>query len=189
MRSFFDTAGEWEGEPFRTTGLPAVAAADRSSLDRLAAACAVVKAHFLASPGWHFRIHEGSLTFRHGADRHRSVKLFVDKGNVLAQKCGLTITADPVVIGVELSGENPFVRSTVRNFLRSAYGELYLDPREHRPDTLEIIRNCKYWIVPHNDHFYDILFLPRGACAYEVDPQLKQRYEKNITPWAGRQVG
>jgi hypothetical protein len=44
----------------------------------------------------------------------------------------------------------------------------------------------KYWVIPHNDHLYDILFVPSGPCTYKAEKQLVDALERRIVRGAGK---
>jgi hypothetical protein len=180
MKSVFDTIRESRGKPLRTRPLSDVADVP-GRIRQLARAAAIIRTHFLDNKGWRFRYHDGSLTFQYVRKPHRVIKMLVDHDNVLAEKAGLLMHRDPIVIGVELTYENPFVRERVRDFLLSTFGDYYLDPRAPRGDSLEVVTNDKYWIAPHNDHFYDVVFLPPGdAISLTARPEVVDQFEKRI---------
>jgi hypothetical protein len=181
MHGAFDTAGENKGKPFRTFPLAGVFERNGAMLDSLAHVSAAIRFHFLEPKGWKFRVHPGSLTFSNRAYLHRSVKVFVDFGNILAGKSGTEIHANPVVVGIELSSEPLFLRTCIREWLAGRYPGHYLDPRRPQKQSLAILLNDKYWIAPHKNHFYDILFLPAGPCAFAPPPDLVLKFRARIS--------
>lgn len=184
-----DSVEEYRGEPFRPQPLAHAFSRDPELLLRLATVVAVIKGRFLSPRGWRFRVHEGSLTLQHRRDAHEAIKVFVDVGNVLADRTGVAIHPDPVVVGVELTEESPFVRRCIRDALAAEHGELYLDPRKRRPDSLDIVRNRKYWISPHSDHLYDILFLRNARCGQPVGPETIETFAGRIRDGLGPRRG
>jgi hypothetical protein len=180
MKSAFHTVREDRGEPYRATPLAQAFNENASLCERLAAVAAAVKTHYLAGAGWRFRVHEASLTFQQFRKRHLAVKLLIDVRNELARKAGVAIGRCPIVVGVELTAVNPFVRQAIRDHLAAQFGEHYLDPRSPREDSLRFISNDKYWIAPHNDHFYDIVFLPPGPPPFKAEPSVVRDFKRRI---------
>lgn len=181
MESLFAVIDEKRGEAFRTRSFAEAFARNPSLVRHVAVVAATIKTHFLGRRGWHFRLHEGSLTFQSAQHAHRAIKVFVDLDSELALRAGLIAQRDPVVVGVELTEENPFVRERVRDYLLEMFGDRYLDPRGGRPDSLEIVHNSKYWIVPHGDHFYDIVFMPPpGRIALGADADHVAFYARRL---------
>jgi hypothetical protein len=180
MESCFNTIHERKGRPFKTKPLFVFAAAVHEQVRTLARYAAVIKTHFIARPGWIFRIFEGSLTFQHYRNPHKVIKLFIDRSNELAQKAGIALHPDPLVIGIELTHENPFVRQRIRDFLSEEFPETYLDPRMPRRDSIAVVNNDKYWLVPHKQHCYDIVFIPREKQLYQVEKKAIASFEQRI---------
>ena len=181
MRPVFDTIDEHRAEPFNTRGLADAFARTPARRRDMALAAALLRTHFLTGEGWRYHGHEASLTFLHVGRTQRAVKLFVDVDNELALRAGLEIHRDPLAVGIELTHESPFVRERVRDFLAATFRDYYLDPRAPRHGCLEIVTNCKYWIIPHSDHCYDMLFMPPGGrLALEADEGLVEAFLRRI---------
>ncbi len=112
---------------------------------------------------WKIEVHKGSLTIKSKMHSDQVVKVFVDYENMLAAECGVSIHEDPVVVGFELTHLPAFVRELVRIELERRFHDLYVDPR--------LADKFKRWLQPKDSHKYDIVFLPRGYCEYEIDRQ------------------
>ena len=171
---------EKRGEPLRATPFVAAFEENPAMCDRLANVVAAIKANYLTDAGWRFRMHEASLTFQQFRKKHYAVKIFIDINNELARKTGVAIRRNPIVVGIELTHVNPFVRESIRDRLAEQFGDYYLDPRRSRTDSLEIISNDKYWIAPHNNHFYDIVFVQEGKFPAKAPADMVEYYKKRI---------
>ena len=124
-----------------------------------------------------YAVHVYSKRFE---DTHKVIKVFIDKDNKLSGREGVQVGNDSIVVGIELSSENPFVREQIREFLRKNFQSLYLDPTKGQ---------SKYWLQPQvdQDHYYDIVFLPEGRCP-EVDMALVSSYQEKITRFLESEV-
>jgi hypothetical protein len=180
MKAAFETIAEERGEPLRAVPFSQAFAENPSLCERLATVAAAVKTQYLVDKGWRFRVHEASLTFQKFANRHQAVKVLVDMHNELARKAGIAIRRNPVVVGVELTHVNPIVRESMRNYLSQQFGQNYLDPRAPREDSLHFISNDKYWIAPHNDHYYDMVFVPSSWPAQKPDAGAVQLFMRRL---------
>jgi hypothetical protein len=181
MKSVFDTIDESRAEPYSTHAFADAFARTPARRRDVALAAALLRSHFLTGPGWRFHGHEASITFQQAARAERTVKVFVDSNNELAERAGLNIYRDPVAVGVALTTETPFLRERVRDFLAATFRDYYLDPRAPRHGCLEIVTNVKYWIVPHPDFLYDIVFMPPvGRLKLEADERLVEMFVKRL---------
>jgi hypothetical protein len=129
--------------------------------DRLARVVAVIATHFL--PGCPYHANRGSVTFQNPSDTHEVVCVFVDDGNRLATREGLSLSPEPIVVAVELESQPAFARRAIRDGLLLRF-PLYLDPT--RPPYRQ------YYVAPNADHPYDIIFLPEGPCPFDVDERI-----------------
>ncbi len=180
MQSLFAAVDESRAEGFRARGLGEAFARNPSLLRSVSLVAATLRTHFLCGAGWRSRIHDGSLTFQH-VHSTGAVKVLVDLDNALAARSGVTVEDDPVVLGVELTRENPFVRELVRDYLHTVFGDRYLDPRETRPGALAIVKNHKYWFAPHEEHRYDIVYMPPPErMPLTADERLVEGFERRL---------
>jgi hypothetical protein len=191
VKATLHTVREGRGEPLRSVPFAAAFADNPSLCDRLAQVVAAIKANYLTDAGWRFRVHEASITFQQFRNRHYTVKILIDVHNELARKAGIAIRRNPIVVGLELTHVNAFVRESIRDGLASQFGDYYLDPRRPRSDSLEIISNDKYWIAPHNDHFYDMVFLGQGSLPVKAAAEKVEEYKRRILAGLGleKQLG
>lgn len=175
LSAFEDLQNERDGEWWKTTPLANVPHA----LNNLAYVAAAIAVHYV--PGdWVFRANEGSVTFQNPDAPHEVVTVFVDAGNELAQKEGLSLHPDPIVVAIELTALHPFQRRCVRDYLRAQHGNLYCDPRQNHP---------KRFLQPRNtEHFFDILFLREGPCDLDV-PQVTLGRVSSLVGQLGRASG
>jgi len=142
---------------------------------------AAIGTYFINKSYWTFECQKGSLTFRHHfhkncdlckKDQYKVIKIFVDVGKKLAQKERVAhfFRDDPIAVAIELSYEDPFVRKSIRDFLRKHFNRLYLDPLAGHP---------KYRLNPI-EHCYDIIFLREGPCDYPIDDEIFKEISKEI---------
>jgi hypothetical protein len=178
--SAFNTIREDSGVPLKACSLAMAGRRSPGLIDRCACVAAAIRTNFLHGAGWRFRVHDASLTFFHEEMRHRAVKILVDAEGVLARKAGVSMPPNPVVVGIELTNVNPFTRWLIREYLSRQFGEYYLDPTKPRGDSLQIVSNEKYWIAPHSDHFYDIIFLPPGQLPVRAEAAIVDEFRRRI---------
>ena len=149
-------------------------------IHRVSAVAVAILHNHLSGESWRAEAYAGSVTLRSDSHPGRFVKVFVDYGNQVATKCGLSIHEDPIVVGIELTIESSYLREALRNELSSKFS-YYVDPREGG--------NSKWWLKPHKERKYDILFLMQGPCEYELDEvelsRLMDELERSIK--AGRE--
>lgn len=136
----------------------------RSDLKGLAEVMAFIEYHLIAPEPWDWRLRDGSITYQNRKETHRVIKIFVDYHRKLLNKMN-SITnfvgpPDPIVIGVELTYEDPYTRHLLREGLKNEY-PFYGDPR--------VGGNSKYFLQPvppdkRDQHIYDVLFLGTGRC-------------------------
>ncbi|MBD3320609.1 MAG: hypothetical protein GF350_05880 [Chitinivibrionales bacterium] len=172
---------EYIAEPFRTESLLCAFTRFPSLKKRFITIAALLRTGYLPNPEWRLRIHRGSVTFQHAERKNSAVKLFIDLGNTLSRKADVQVPSNPVVAGVELTNVIAYVRDAIRDRISKEFGEYYLDPRVSRRGTLVPIPNDKFWISPHHEHLYDIVFLPEGFCTgLQVDKATKAELEDRI---------
>lgn len=164
MRNSFSSINELTGNAFQTRPI------QQGEIRRLAVVAAVLNTYFIPDKEWKFSYCKGSLTFQHEIDNHRVIKIFVDYENRLSNRIPLQIGLEPIVIGIELGHEPAFSRQMIRNVLRRDF--IYVDPEQGGE---------KYYLMPQNDHFYDIIFLRNGNCPYEVEEDLLSFYIEKIS--------
>lgn len=133
------------------------------NIKRLASAMAVIQARFISSARWNSHVNNGSITFQNESDHSRVVSVFVDHDNQLAKKFRLDICENPIVVGIELTYQTLYVRYLVRQDLRQRYAQFYMDPEAGRD---------KYYLSPHPNHAFDILFVDDGFYNLERDAKL-----------------
>lgn len=134
---------------------------------------AVLLGHFLDPGEWKYKAHKGSVTLSKKKEPKKSpfVTVFVDYGNSLASRCQIRVSQDPMVVGLELTNLPPFTRHSIRNQLAKDF-QFYADPR---------VPGCpKVSFKPKNSHLYDLVFLERGSCEYEVPAQLMDEVEASV---------
>lgn len=152
--SRFDQADETFANAHQTLAI------QKGDIHRVCTVASAILHNHLAGDSWRPEAYKGSITLRSDDHPGRFVKVFVDYGNQLAAKCGLSIHDNPIVVGVELTIESAFVREVLRNEFSSIFS-FYVDPR--------IAGNSKWWLKPHEERKYDILFLKQGPCEFELD--------------------
>lgn len=144
-------------------------------IHRVSAVAVAMLHNHLSGESWRAEAYAGSITLRSDHLPGRFVKVFVDYGNQVATKCGLSIHEDPIVVGIELTFESAYLREMLRNELSSKFS-YYVDPREEG--------NSKWWLKPHKARKYDILFLTQGPCEYELDEielsRMQEELEKSV---------
>lgn len=180
MKSVFATIAEDRAESYRPSPLAPVLQQHPALVRRLSRVASVIRTHFIPERGWRFRVHEGSLTFQYTPQPHRAVKVLMDSDTRLAERVRISPTPNRIVVGIELTAENPFYRACVRDYLARTFGEDYLDPRRPQTERLAIVLNDKYSVSPQIDHRYDLLFLPAGECPFEPDPVMTAAFEERI---------
>ncbi|MBD3390914.1 MAG: hypothetical protein GF418_02620 [Chitinivibrionales bacterium] len=180
MKSAFHTVREDRGQPLRAASLVRAFAEHAGLCERLATVAAALKTHYLTGKGWRFRVHDASLTFQQFTNKHQAVKVLIDSNNELARKAGVAVRRNPIVVGVELTAVSAFMRELIRNYLAGRFGHYYLDPRAPREDSLRFISNDKYWVAPHNDHFYDVVFIAPGPLPVKTDPAVVADFMRRI---------
>jgi hypothetical protein len=166
--SVFEPIHEKDRHLFRTEPIRSQDCSD------VARVVAVLLTHFVEAGEWTYKPHKGSVTiFRIGDDDGRwpYMTVFVDIGATLAVKCGLALTGNPIVVGVELTQLSPFVRHSVREQLTKMFSN-YVDPR--------LLDKSKWALKPKAVHDYDLVFLERGSCDYEVEPDRLESIRANI---------
>jgi len=145
---------EQDAESFQTSAL------QRVDVPRVARVVLAIKEDYLAQVTWIREPYKGSITLRSEKHPGQVVKVFVDYGNKLASKCGVSIHENPIVVGLEMTEQCAFVRECIRNELNNRFS-YYIDPRKGN--------GSKWWLKPIDHHKYDILFLERGECEFEPD--------------------
>lgn len=167
MQSVFEKINEQSGDWWQTRPLKEMP----GSRQAVVTVAAVVETHYIHKDAWKpLMPHDGSVTFQHKEDNHSVITIFVDKDNKLAQKEGLSLQPDPIVVAIELTTYDPFVRSGIREKLERMF-HYYLNPE--KPGR------TKYRLKPNEDHFFDILFLEPGECP-EVDDDTLVRIDEAL---------
>lgn len=124
------------------------------------------------------RFNKGSLTFQQENQNHKVISFTVDYDNRLAEKMDIYAHLrnnrhyrehpedfnEMVVVYIELSDYDPFIRDAIRKELDRHF--LYCNP------TLPEF--SKVYASPQKDHHYDVVFLPKGPCRQELF------YDENI---------
>jgi len=171
MSIFNQLNNEFTGEFYQTEPISSTP----HRIQQLIIVAAAIASNFINWPYWKFIYHKGSLTFRHHfhegcdlckKDQHKVIKIFVDKDKKLARKEEIDhlVGDDPIVVGIELGYEDPFVQKNIRDFLRQHFRDLYLDP---------VAGHSKYYLDP-SKHCYDIVFLREGPCVYPYKEYLRE---------------
>lgn len=155
-------------------------------IERIAVVMAYIEYHLIDPNQWNWELKEGSITYQSNVDKHRVIKIFIDYGKKLLNGIGfnkftshLENTESPVVIGVDLTKEDPYTRNCLREHFLDDYSH-YLDPRS--------FVGYKYYLQPkHIDqylHIYDVIFLGEGRCddipeekISELQKALKQKFD------------
>lgn len=118
------------------------------------------------------RANKGSLTFQHEFEKHRVISFTIDYENALGQKMNLFWKLrnsthfqerpedfdEMVIVYVELTNYDPFVRDAIRKELDEHY--LYCNPTRQG--------YSKIHVFPQKGHHYDVIFLPKGPCKQEL---------------------
>jgi hypothetical protein len=133
---------------------------------------------------------KGSVTIQNHDIKGHVIKAFVDYGNLLARKCGISLHDNPIAVGIELTEMTAFTRESIRNELGRRFTH-YLDPR--------IAGNEKWCLLPQKPHKYDVLFLEQGPCEGEYEEKdledlvlsikesIEKHYEEDVI-WASQGV-
>lgn len=184
MRTFNELPDEFTGQFYQTEPL------NPNDKDRLINVAAAIQTNFINSPYWEFECHKGSLTFRHHfhencesceKNQHKVIKIFIDYNQRLSIKEGVAsffrINYHPIAVAIELGYEDPFVRKSIRDLLRSLCGDLYLDP---------VTGHSKYYLDP-SKHYYDIVLLGEGSCEYPIDDRLYKEISDEINSKIGQE--
>ncbi len=145
-----ETATPWQTKRLQT--MP-------HALHRLATVTAIIEYNFCLPDQWRAWPVLGSVTFQHQQHSRWVVKAFIDDGNRLANRNRLHLSNDPIVVGVDLTDREPFVRCAIREHLRLNFRN-YIDPEAN---------GNKIRIMPDNEHWFDYLFLPDGSCELPFD--------------------
>jgi len=169
---------EHDGENYQT--FPIQATPDGP--ERVARIAAIIYMYFIDDPTWDLRVNKGSVTLQDKANSHRVVTVFVDFENRLANRMGVQIHEDPLVVAIELNYEVPGVRESIRDYLSNQ--KYYQDPRQGAP---------KVQIMPNREHCYDVVFLGRAPCPFEENErlvesilsQIRHIIEKDEEEWLG----
>lgn len=127
--------------------------AEVSGLERVVA---FIEKHYLASDrnNWSRRINLGSVTFQNRENPHKVISVFIDDGNRLAQKYGLSLSDNPIAVGIELAAWQEYERHAIRAELQSSF-ERYQNPENGER---------KIYLAPSTNHPLDILFFNDGFC-------------------------
>lgn len=121
---------------------------------------------------YNIRANKGSLTFQHEFEQHRVVSFTIDYENQLADKMDIYSRLrnnhhykehpqdfdEMVIVFVELTNYDPFVRDAIRKELDEHY--LYCNPTKQGYN--------KVHVFPQKGHHYDVIFLPKGPCKQEL---------------------
>jgi hypothetical protein len=158
-----------EGEAFKGQTKP-LKKADSLGVANVVAA---VLQHFLDQGDWKYKAHKGSVTISNKKNPKDSPQLtvFVDYWNTLAQKCQMKISANPFVVGAELTKSSAATRRSRRDQLAKDF-PFYADPRERG--------RTKVAFKPRFPRAYDLVFMERGTCVYDVDAKLVAEIDKAI---------
>jgi hypothetical protein len=158
-----------EDEAFKGQTKPLKKADSRAVANVVAA----VLEHFLDKSEWNYKAHKGSVTLSKKKKPKESPQLtvFVDYWNTLAQKSQLSLSANPFVVGVELTKSSAKTRRSRRDQLAKDF-PFYADPRD--PD------HTKVAFKPRCPRAYDLVFLERGTCVYDVDGKLVAEINRAI---------
>ncbi|MDZ7774413.1 MAG: hypothetical protein U5L09_01755 [Bacteroidales bacterium] len=139
---------------------------------RLLRAGTYLLSHFVVKEHYSIRPNKGSLTFQHKNEKHRVVSFTIDYDSQLADKMDIYSRLrnnhhfrerpedfdEMVIVYIELTKYEPFVRDAIRKELEKRY--LYCNPTRKG--------YSKIHVFPQKEHHYDVLFLPKGPCPEEM---------------------
>lgn len=149
---------------------------NRDMVENIMNVAAYIHIHYIGleeQKEWSIRLNQGSITFQKDNNPHKVVTIFYDFENQLAYKEGFNINQkDSIVIGIELTKEEPFIREAIRGKLDDMFNNHKYDPRNYYRDPRK--GSPKYYLTPNEDHLYDIIFLPQGKTCQVPENVLEQ---------------
>lgn len=91
--------------------------------------------------------------------------MFIDDDSRLSHNFGRQYRPVPIVVGVDLSGREPFERRCIREMLRRVFSDQYVDPEapSTRCDPLKIVA------LGDRSHYLEVVFIPPGSSDYRLD--------------------
>ena len=131
-------------------------------LKRIARVTAIILNNYINQSEWDLIIVEGSVTIQHKKNNSRVIKVFIDDSGDIFNKIPHWTDDHAIIVGVELTTEDPFTKKLIRDNLRSTFGCNYIDP----------VNNNKTYLAPQLEHLYDLVVLGNGVCPYDVSQEL-----------------
>jgi|GEM_PF-3814589 hypothetical protein len=128
----------------------------------------ILEEHFLAG-NFERLIPEsgGSVAYKHKLDNPIVVRAWIDDENRLSNHFGLSLSAEPIVVGIDLAAQIPLERKLVRQFLRDNF--TYIDPEITIISTPGEER--KVSTMGDLDHRLDVVFITEIPKIYTVDEE------------------
>ena len=122
---------------------------------------AIIAACFVPRDTWVVRRNVGSATLQDTESPFEAITVFFDHNGELAQRVGLALSDERIVVAIELTHQPPGLRYLIREALGSLFSQLYCDPTKGY---------SKYRLNPSppSNHSFDILFLGDGPCPFSV---------------------
>ncbi len=170
MSYFDESINETNSVSFKTTKLLELDHMFPGLIKRIASVTSIILDHFINIEEWKWHAEEGSITIQQKKNNLKVVKVFVDdNGKILSKVPGFT-EDHAIVVGIELTTEDPFTRKQIRDYLRNTFGNHYLDPRNFDKTDL----------LPQTEHMYDIVVLGKGKCPFDIYAQSASKVYESI---------
>lgn len=157
--SYFDEGiAESNTDSFKTSKLLELDRRYSGVIKRIASVTSIILDHFIYTGEWNWHAEEGSITIQENKNNLKVIKVFVDDNGKLFSKVPGYTEDHAIVIGVELTTEDPFTKKQIRDYLRNTFGDHYIDPKAFE----------KTYLQPQTEHFYDIVVLDKGRCPFDI---------------------
>jgi hypothetical protein len=169
--SYFDEGiVETNAEMFQTSKLLELDHRFAGVIKRISSVTSILLDHFVNCNEWEWHAVEGSITIQQIKNNLRVIKVFVDDNGKIFRKVPGFAEDHAIVVGIELTTEDPFTRKQIRNYLGSTFGNHYIDPKTF----------YKIALLPQTDHLYDIVVLDKGRCPIDIYAQSASKVYESI---------